>query len=180
MTGQQPLPDLPAKSRRRAKTRCANPACNRPVYTDRLIFGLGRCCAENRGYLIRRWRLTANPHPEAPTLFDIPKDIMEPFPQIRVDVTGLAPDAAHTAIVNQLAGVAAVNPILAEAVPDVVDASQDHFAGMGRILERHAPYRDDTGVYCTHEWHRMIAWPCADYRDTAAGLAAGLPTGAVG
>lgn len=112
-------------------------------------------------------------------------------PTIRVDVTGMAPQDAHTAILEHLDAVATVMVELrpAYAVAELTDhrgdrastAAHDQLVAARRILVRHAPRLDLRDIYrCLHDWHstpgRLTTWPCADYRDAAAGVAAGLPT----
>jgi hypothetical protein len=119
---------------------------------------------------------------------------MNPPPTLRVDVTGLTPADAHAAILANLDDIAA-GPTPATG-GDIAAAMAALFAGVRRIIERHAPtmtealpWRPSTpqcetcaalchsssGILC--EQPVDGPWPCADYLDAAAMLATGLPTG---
>lgn len=180
MTGEIPgLP--PAQHQTRPRTRCADPLCHRPVYVDQLVAGFGRCCAENRGLIVIRHRIAARPQ-HGPTLLDqLPgRTLMEAFPQVRIDVTDLAPRAAHTKIVEHARSmISDPSGEIAAAYPHGITAATDAaFRGLVDILERHAPMDYGTmGAGCQHHGHPGAgeAWPCDDYRAAAAGLATGLP-----
>lgn len=173
----------PARRPPRSRRPCRE--CYRPVYVDQMICGLGRCCAEQQGLIVRRWHLTA-PDPTAPTLFDRPEDItMEPFPQIRIDLAGLPAAEAHARILAHHDAMSTVNPFIAAVIPEAAEATQDHLRGQRNILARHAPRHavivpDDWLLDAPHAipdvcQHHATTWPCDDYRDAAAGLATGLP-----
>lgn len=177
-----PPPQRPA----RARARCW--ACHHPVYVDQMVFGLGRCCAEKRGLLTRRWNLPAANPADAPTLFDRPEDLMdlEPFPQPRIDVTHLNRPDAHARVLLFVRDIAedasaAMHAAAHGILPEVAEAAAAQWAGIVRILERHAPDPDGEHRFCSHcvaEAPRgavPVAWPCTDYRDATTGLACGLP-----
>ncbi len=104
---------------------------------------------------------------------------VQPYPQPRIDVTGLDPETAHRKIVEH-AGIMIADPTgeIAAAYPNgITAATDDAYRGLIGILERHAP-RDHGGPYCAN--CALVPgspdpWPCRDYRDAAAGLATGLP-----
>ncbi len=185
MTGPGPdLGDLlglpPPTVRPRARTRCR--ACNHLVYVDQLVHGMGRCCAEKRGLIVRRWRLATTNPTDAPTLFDRPEDLMEPYPQPRIDVTGLPPEQAHTrivAFVRELGNEASLPVAVFPA--EVAEAAAAQWDGTGRVLARHAPR--PAVVFPLDAPHTepdvcrrcCTTWPCIDYRDVTAGVATGLP-----
>lgn len=186
------LPPAPAGGGR-ARTRCADETCGRPVFVDQLVFGYGRCCAEKRGLVVHRYRLPAAQQ-AGETLFDhLPakETSVEPFPQIRIDVTGLDPADAHRKIVEHARSmIADPSGEIAAAYPDgMTAATDDAFRGLVAILERHAPVelsKDPAApAFCGACVDRpaatdnVFAWPCADYRDAAAGLATGLPAAAL-
>ena len=133
-----PLPRAP----RRARTRCADPLCLRPVYVDQLVHGYGHCCAEKRGLIVRRHRLRHDPPGTgAPTLFDTEEPV-EPFPQARIEVAGMTPADAHAAVLKHVREVADTqnNPQVARLFdPSVNAAATAQFDGLAAILERHAP-----------------------------------------
>jgi hypothetical protein len=171
--------DLGAGRTARARIRCR--ACTHLVYVDQAIYGLGRCCAEKAGVVVRRWRL-AHTEQAGDTLLDhLPKEIpVEPYPMTpRIDVTGDAPRDAHRRIVDH-ARVMLTDPTgeHAAVLTPVSVACDDAYRGLIAILERHAP--DDVlerGIYCGDNPHlrASIMWPCEDYSDAARGLATGLP-----
>lgn len=143
---------------------------------------MGRCCAEKRGLIVRRWRLTATNPTDAPRLFDSLEDLMayESFPepgpypeQLRIDVSGLPPADAHSDIVTAARAAIEADPEIIAKFPNGLTAvSNAHFNGLVRILERHFP-TGDLCDHCTGLYGKP--WPCADYRDASAGLATGLP-----
>ena len=180
------LPPKPAPGRARA--RCADPACGRPVYVDQMICGYGRCCAEKRGLIVHRYRLPAR-HQSGETLLDhLPakESGVEPFPTtFRIDVSDLEPADAHRKILEHCRSMIS-DPTgeIAAAYPDgLTAATDDAFRGLVRLLERHAPTHPTYPSDCEHHYSlgagTMYAWPCQDYRDAAAGLAvlAGLAAG---
>lgn len=176
-----PAARLPA----RARVRCR--ACSHLVYADQLVFGMGRCCAEKHGLLVRRWRLASTNPAEALTLFDRPEDLMEldmQGTQPRVDVTGLNPAATHAKIVGHARIMIAdeSGEIAAEFPAGVTAATDDAFRGLIGILERHAPHTYAADTSCVRCFNHaatgrdhLIAWPCDDYRDAARGISTGLP-----
>lgn len=180
MTDLGQLLGLPPPQRRiRARTRCR--ACHRPVYVDQLVAGLGHCCAAKAGLIVHRYRLAARPQ-NGPTLLDhLPEDTVEPYPQVRVDVTGLDPADAHRKIVEHARSM--VSPPGSAFPAEVLDAANDQWAGIVAILERHAPLDlAANGIRCSHcsADQAPAGWPCDDYRDACRGLATGLPTRAAG
>lgn len=179
-----PPPQAPV----RARTRCADPSCNLPVFVDQLVFGYGHCCAEKRGLIVHRYRLAARPQTGETLLDHLPEETrMEPFPQIRIDVTDLTPDAAHNKILEHArAMISDPSGEIAAAYPSgITAASDDAFRGLAGILERHDPRPgvlstgadDYSDARCSHciELETSVPWPCDDYRDAARGLATGLP-----
>jgi hypothetical protein len=173
---------LPTRGRRtRQRVPCGAEGCGRPVYVDQLVFGRGRCCAEKAGLLVVRYRFP-HQHQQGPSLLDhLPEGArVEPYPNAhRIDVAGLAPDAAHTKIVEHArAMIADPSGEIAAAYPHGLTAATDAaFLGLIGILERHAPGLATGYRLCGHAPHTeaLDAWPCPDYRDAAAGLATGLP-----
>lgn len=167
-----PRPGRPA----RARTRCT--ACHRPVYVDQLVYGLGRCCAEKAGLIVVRYRFP-HQHQTGETLLDhLPEEHhVDPFPTARVDVAGLDPFTAHAKIMELARAMLTPAPGLAPFPAEVVEAMTAAAQGLVDILERHAPHDDPTEVHCSEVWHSMLAWPCPDYRDAAAGFAVNLPAG---
>lgn len=169
----------------RARTRCRD--CHRPVYVDQLVYGLGRCCAERAGLIVIRYRFP-HQHQTGETLLDhLPKEArVEPFPQARIDVAGMDAPTAHAKIVAH-AHTMISDPTgeIAAAFPHgITAAADDAFRGLAGILERHAPTNgalkpagDYSDARCgeIHDLEASVAWPCADYRDAARGLATGLP-----
>ncbi len=171
----------PARPAYRPRARCADPTCGRLVFVDQLVFGFGWCCAAKRGLIVHRYRLPATIQTGA-TLFDhLPEEIpvLDPYPQVRIDVTGLTPVDAHRKIVEHARSM--ITDAARAAVvfpPGVLEAVNDQWSGVIAVLERHAP--DDVpgrGIYCGDQPHleRLTRWPCDDYRDVSRGLATGLP-----
>lgn len=164
--------------RSRGRVRCRD--CRHLVYVDQLVFGLGRCCAERAGLIVRRYRFP-HQHQVGETLLDhLPEGAgVEPYPQIRIDVAGLDPATAHAKIVEHgRSMIADPSGEIAAAYPHgMTAAADDAFRGLVAILERHAPGLAIAVCLCDHAPHTdaLDAWPCDDYRDAAAGLATGLP-----
>lgn len=172
-----PRPGRPA----RARVRCANPECGRPVFVDQLVYGLGRCCAEKAGLVVHRYRLPAHTQVGETLLDHLPKEHhVDPYPQARIDVTGMTPNEAHAKILELARALVEPLPVVAAFPSEVTEALGATAAGLVAILERHAP--SDTALRvtcCDHAPHfdRLEAWPCDDYRDAAAGFAVNLPGG---
>lgn len=173
LLGLGPAPARPS----RARTRCAD--CHRPVYVDQLVCGLGRCCAERAGLIVRRYRIAAGPQAGETLLDHLPakESGVEPYPQIRIDVTDLDPDTAHRKIVEHVrAQISDPTGEIAAAYPHGITAAcDDTFRGLVAILERHAPYTIVRGTRRVPICGGDGPWPCPDYRDAAVGLATGLP-----
>lgn len=165
----------PARRRPRARTRCRD--CSRPVYVDQLVFGLGRCCAEKAGLIVRRYRLPAGQQAGETLLDYLPakETRVEPFPQIRIDVAGLDAETAHRKIVEHARSMISdpTGEIAAAYPAGITAATDDAFRGLVGILERHAPHLVAGEFTCDD--HDGQPWPCLDYRDAARGLATGLP-----
>ena len=182
LLGLPPKPGRPA----RARTRCAD--CHRPVYVDQLVYGLGRCCAEKRGLIAHRYRLPAGQQAGETLLDQLKETRMDPYPQIRIDVTGLTPETAHAKIVAHARSMIS-DPTgeIAAAYPNGVTAvADDVFRGLVGILERHAPVERTKHPEQPHFCGACVErpefdgpsagdWPCPDYADAARGLATGLP-----
>lgn len=179
------LPGLTAvRPRHRARARCADPDCGLLVYVDQLVFGYGRCCAEKRGLIIRRHRFAAAAQTGETLLDHLPEEHhrMEPYPQPRIDVTGLDPADAHRKIVDHARFmIGDPSGEIAAAYPNsITAAADDAFRGLIGILERHAPSGlNSTGSTacgpCDESAGRPSGWPCDDYYNAARGLATGLP-----
>ena len=178
MTDLGDMLGLPAPPPRPARARIRCRACRHLVYADQAVFGMGRCCAERHGLIVRRWRLPTDPTPDTPALFDRPEDLMDPYPQPRIDVAGLNPAAAHCRILSYVRTIALDSGTPMVGVPaEVSEAAAAQWAGMLRIIERHAPQYPPTPGSCAHRGclDQDLTWPCPDYRDATAGLAEGLP-----
>jgi hypothetical protein len=160
------------------------------VFVDQLVYGFGRCCAEKRGLIIHRYRLAARPQAGETLLDHLPEKedavaahpAPEPFLQVRIDVTGLDPEAAHRAIVEHAhAMISDPTGEFAAAYPNgITAATDDAYRGLIGILERHAPLDlGANGIRCSRcpADAAPAGWPCPDYRDAARGLAAALPSG---
>ncbi len=102
----------------------------------------------------------------------------EPFPQPRIDVTGLDAATAHTKIVDQARTLLSTPDSRLYFTPDILEAVDATWHGVIRVLERHAPgFTVGAGVIlCDHAPHVDAGdtFPCPDYLDVAAGLATGL------
>lgn len=106
---------------------------------------------------------------------------IEPYPQLRVDVTGLDPAHAHSTILGHARVVLAPQSGPTVLDHETVDTLNALFAGVLRILERHAPDPDGEYRFCTSciaEARRgpvPVTWPCKDFYDAAASLTTGMP-----
>jgi len=77
-----PDPTVAAGRVRRRRIRCRNPLCRRWVYVDRAVYGYGEDCAETRGLVVHRWKLTDHGQ-EGPNLFTHPQPWRSPVSGIR-------------------------------------------------------------------------------------------------
>lgn len=156
------------------------------MYVDQLVFGHGRCCAERRGLIVHRHRLAGAPQLGETLLDQLPEETtVDPYPQARIDVTGLAPDAAHTRIIEHAqAMISDPSGEVAAAYPTgITAAADDAFRGLIAILERHRPRRCTScgsaphvpAVHYVDNATGRHYWPSDDYRDAARGLATGIP-----
>lgn len=111
----------------------------------------------------------ATPAPTAPLTID------------RADLTGMAPETAHEAIVGALhAGCARARAARGMIDNATVDAALDALTDTRRTIERHAPHHTigsapSSAPYCTEE-SADTAWPCPTYRAAADTIADGLAT----
>lgn len=88
------------------------------------------------------------------------------------DATGLHPIAAHALVLAQLTHERWRQPGLNRA--GLIIAGGPHSVGLFQLAERHGP-RDTrhAGIVCDHDFVSatgLTDWPCADYRDAAAGI----------